>query len=392
MPNLLTPHLLMTIHKFYSEGLMRLLIVNFCKAMFRPKLIGADRMPKGPCFFYGNHANDMDPFFLNTFTPFGDGTAGVMTMEQFRTPLKAHLMQSADLIGTRKHLPEPNLIRFIMQKIKENRRFCIYPEGGRRWDGRPIDDWIESTAKVFVKLGVPVYPIITHGSYVGWPRWAAYPRPARIEVEVLDPILFDRKTPLPEALALLKSKIDFDENVVHERIRPKRAYKPAQGIDKLLYRDPDTGENNGLYTPDGTIVQNRTGTLRYTMHPDSRLMDADGALLTTAEVYDQIRDLDLVRGKDGAYISNTVDVFEEVEFPNLEPKGSATTQFFDDHIRVKGNQIDVHVPLEDIRYASIEKNYKWQLYLPDRMLQLQFTHGGSVLQWDDTLKRLRATS
>ncbi|MEM6647329.1 MAG: lysophospholipid acyltransferase family protein [Bacteroidota bacterium] len=380
----------MTIHKFYSEGLVRMLVVNFSRFMFRPKLIGQPSMPEGPCFFYGNHANDMDPFILNAFTPFGDGTAGVMTMEQFRSPLRGHLMRSMDLVGTRKHLPEPNLIRFIMQMIKDDRRFCIYPEGGRRWDGRPIDDWIDSTAKVFVKMGVPVYPVATRGSYVGWPRWAAYPRPARIELEVLDPIQFERKTPMDEALALLKSKIDFDENVVPERIRPKRAYKPAQGIDKLLYRDPDTGENGGLFTTDGTAVQNRTGTLRYTMQPDSRLLDAHGELHTTAALYDRVRALDLIPDNDGAYITNTVDVFEEIDFPNLEPKGTAQAQFFADHLIVRGDQIDVAIALEDIRYASVEKNYKWQLYLSDRMLQVQFTHGGSVLQWDDTLKRVLA--
>ena len=70
------------------------------------------------------------------------------------------------------------------------------------------------------------------------------------------------KTPIDEVLAKLKAPIDFDENIVDDDIKPKWAYKPAAGIHRLLYRDPSTGENGGIYTPDGTMVVNKAGDIQ----------------------------------------------------------------------------------------------------------------------------------
>ena len=55
-------------------------------------------------------------------------------------------MTEIGLIPTRKHVPEPHLIRKIYKKVENKEAIVIYPEGGRRWDGRPLP-WIESTAK-----------------------------------------------------------------------------------------------------------------------------------------------------------------------------------------------------------------------------------------------------
>lgn len=376
-----------------SEALLRATVLSFVRLTYRPKLL-TDPLPEGPCFYYGNHANNMDPFFMSCFLEFGKATAGVMTMEQFRSPITRFVFRNIDLMGTRKHQPEPKLIRFIMQHLKDGRRFCIYPEGGRRWDGRPIDDWISSTAKLFVKMGVPIYPIITHGSYIGWPRWAKYPRPAHVEVEARPALTFDRKTPLDDALRRLKAEIDFDENIVPDHIKPKWAYRPADGIDKLLYRDPETGENGGISTPDGTYVVNEAGSLRLKMQPDSTMLDEkSGRVYTSGELYDRIKALPLQADAAGAYVTNHAEVHEEANNGiDLMPRGHAVATLYDDAIRLIGSGIEETIPLEAIRYINIERNFKLQVTTEQRMLQLSLTLGGSVLQWEDYVKRLKATA
>ncbi len=362
----------------------------FVRALWRPVLLNPEAMPaSGPCFFYGNHSNMLDPFILNQFTRWGDATAGVVTQERMRKGLVAWCFKGMGLLPTQKRIAEPHLIRGIYRLLDEGRPVVIYPEGGQRWDGRPMP-WIEATAKLFIKSGVPIYPVRTHGSYLGWPRWASYPRPARLAVEIMPPLTFERRTPLDEALALLKAPIAaHDDAVAPETTRPRRAYRPADGIHRLLYRDPDTGHNGGLTTTDGTHVVNHTGTRQFKMLPDSTLLDEHtGETLLTGDLYATIRQLPLDKDADGAFVRNRVALHTETTFPNLIPNGIVEAALHDDAVRLIGPGLRLTLPLDTLQYADIERNYKLQLRLPDEMVQLSFTQGGSALQWLDTLHRL----
>ena len=373
-----------------SESLIRVVLTPFVQAMWRPVLLNPEAMPaSGPCFFYGNHSNMLDPFILNQFTRWGQATAGVVTQERMRKGLVARCFKGMGLLPTQKRITEPHLIRSIYRLLDEGRPVVIYPEGGQRWDGRPMP-WIEATAKLFIKSGVPVYPVQTHGSYLGWPRWASFPRPARIQIEIMPPMTFERRTPLGEALARLKAPIAaHDDAVAPEATQPRRAYRPAAGIHRLLYRDPDTGENGGLTTPDGTYVISRNNTRRLKMQPDSTLLDEHtGEMHRTGDLYAQIRSLPLEKDADGAFVRNRVALHTETTFPDLIPHGIVEAAFYDDAIRLIGSGIRRTLLLDTLQYADIERNYKLQLRLADEMVQLSFTQGGSALHWLDTLHRL----
>lgn len=375
-----------------TEFAARAFVFPFFKLFWRPKLSdGSKRMPlQNPCFVYGNHSHNYDPFILNLFTDWGNGTTGILTQEYFRGKLSAAAMRDMRLIPTRKHLPEPHLIRKIFKKIENQERIVIYPEGGRRWDGRPLP-WIESTAKIFVKSGIPVFPISTLGSYVAWPRWAKYPRPARMRITCHEPFVFNRKDPFEEALAKLKAPINFDESIVPDELKPKWAYRPADGIHRLLYQDPETGANGGLYTPDGTYVVNQAGTLKYKMLPDSTLLnEKTGEVLTTGQMYDRVKALPLQKNSSGALVENEVVLHLEEQFPDLIPKGTVRAVLYEDAVHLKGDDVDVKVNMEDIIHAGIERSSKLQLFQKDRMFQLAFPfEGGSALHWQDVFYRLK---
>ena len=375
-----------------TEFIARSVVFPFFKLFWRPKLSdGSKLMPlTEPCFVYGNHSHNYDPFILNLFTEWGYGTTGILTQEYFRGKLSAAAMRDIRLIPTRKHLPEPHLIRKIFKKIENKERIVIYPEGGRRWDGRPLP-WIESTAKIFVKSGIPVFPISTLGSYIAWPRWAKYPRPARMRITCHKPFTFGRKTPFEEALAKLQAPINFDESIVPEELKPKWAYRPADGIHRLLYRDPDTGENGGIYTPDGTYVVNRAGTLRYKMLPDSTLLDEKTSeTFTTGQLYDRVKQVPLQKNTSGALIEDLVILHVEEQFPELAAKGTVKASLYEDAVHLKGPDVDWKVPMEDIIHAGIERSSKLQLFQKDRMLQLSFPFdSGSALHWQDVFYLLK---
>lgn len=374
----------------FSEWVLRHTILPFIRRVWRPVLVDTGFFPEGPCFVYGNHSHNLDPFILNLFTAWGNPTSGVMTLEYLRRGPVAHMFRGIGLLGTRKAVPEPFLIRRIYERLDAGRAVVIYPEGGRRWDGRPAP-WQAATAKIFARAGVPVYPVVTHGSYVGWPRWARWPRPARIQVECLPPFHFARGTSWQDVEKTLLAPIDIDENVVSDPIRPRRAFRPAAGIERLLYRDPATGENGALRSPDGVRVVNRAGTIRWTMRPDSTLLDEQtGDILLTGDLYRQIKSLPLEKDREGAFLQNEVRLHEEHEAPALVPRGRVRALLFEDTIRLYGNAIDVTLDLNTVRYVGIERSHKLQLTRDEGpMLQLSFVHGGSALQWQDTIQRLQ---
>ena len=375
-----------------TERVARIAVFPFFHLFWRPELVNEGKfLPfEGPCFVYGNHANNYDPFIMNMFTPWGAATTGVLTQEYFRGKWSGKAMRQISLIPTRKHVPEPHLIRKIYKKLENKEAIVIYPEGGRRWDGRPLS-WIESTAKIFIKCGVPVYPVTTEGSYVSWPRWAKYPRPAKLKVTGHAPLQFERKAPFDEALSALRKPMDFDETIVPEDIKPKWAYRPADGIHRLLYCDPYTGENHAFRTPDGTHVVNHAGTKRFKMLPDSLLLDLETTeIVNPSDLYAQIKSLPLPKNKNGSLIESEVILHIEHTFPELEPRGNAVATLYDDAVHIKGDGIDWTISLHDFIHMGVERSYKLQLFQKDRMLQLSFPFkGGSALQWQDTFLRLK---
>ncbi len=354
-------------------------------AMWRPTIVGRENMPEdGPCFVYGNHSMYLDPFVVNIF--FGmNPTAGIMAREFLRKGVKAWLLRNIGIVPVARN--DASVIRAIFRMIEAKRKITIYPEGGRRWDGRPLP-WIPSTVKLYRRTGLPVYCVIVHGSYLAWPRWATYPRPARLRLEFLPPTTVPKQESLEDATRRLQAPIDFDDGVADDAIKPKYAFRPAAGIHKLLYRDPVTGNSGEIYTPDGYQVKNREGSLNYTMLPDSTLRDeATGEIYTTGQLYERIRNLPPERDADGAYVSNTVDVKLSRTFPDFEDWGMHDARLFEDAIVLEGAERE-RWPLEEVQSAQIERNWKLQITYPEGILQLGFVEEGSALQWMDRLSAL----
>ncbi len=379
--------------KFSSIALFRTLLLSFVRVYWRPFLAqNSEKMPEGPCFIYGNHSNRWDPFVLNCFTPWIRPTAGVMTREFFRKPFLRWALGNLDLLPTRKRIAEPSLVRSVKALLDRGEKVVIYPEGGSRWAGQP-EPWVETTAKIFIRFGYPVYPVLMHGSYTSWPRWATYPRPGRIRVEILPAINFDDGVGLPEALKKLRAPIRMDENVVEDALRPAWAYKPADGIHKLLYRDPVTATYQGLLTHDGTTVTNREGSLKLKMLPDSRLLnERTGEIRTTGDLYEQIRAVPFEPDRDGAYLHDMAEVSEETEFPRLSRLGLMSVRLTRHGVLVGHGRDRTEIRLEDVQAADIERNFKLQLTLADKMVQLAFTHSGSALAWLNALTQLAGMS
>jgi 1-acyl-sn-glycerol-3-phosphate acyltransferase len=366
---------------------MRKTIIPTTKLIFQPRITGREHMPlTGPCFLYGNHSNFFDPFFLNvdlTLEP----TAGVMTRDQFHKTIPRIFMDSIGIVPTSKYVPEPGVIRQVIRMIDQKRMIVIFPEGGRRWDGRP-KPLIDATLKLFWRMGIPVHPVQLHGSHLAWPRWAKFPRRSSVEVRWLEPLSasdFDDYDTFAEAC---RQRIDFDEYSPPEGAWPQNGWKTASGLERLLYRCPNSGISGALYTYSGNRVASLASDFDMEVTTFSRLVDREGEEHSLIDIYDQMRGLDMAIDKDGTLLEeNGASFFTVDDKYNLVKLGKGYVELTKSAIRFRHGSESGAIPIDKIRVFSVEQAHKGSITYGNKTLQ--FKMKGSALQWKHYIDRLK---
>lgn len=369
---------------------MRNTIIPTTKYLFNPRITNIHNMPlTGPCFIYGNHSNYFDPFMINVGLT-QEPTAGVMTRDQFHKTLPRIFMDSIGIVPTSKYVPEPGIIRSVIKMIDQRRMIVIFPEGGRRWDGKP-KPLIETTLKLFWKMGIPVHPVQIHGSHLSWPRWADSYRRGSVELRFLDPLYASDFQDYDTFADHCRDLIGFDEYHPPEEAVPGICKKPAAGIHRLLYRCPETGADGAVFSPDGVHVFSRAAGYRYTMNAASRLADHTGNPTSLIGLYEKINRMPMVsvRYHDGVILekpgSHVYMVDKEHQLVDL---GRAFVELQQDRLLVLMGSERFDLPLDEIRYISVEQNHKITITTPNLTLQIDL-EGSSALQWQLYINRLK---
>lgn len=375
----------------YSDkafAFLRNTLIPATRKLFKPRITNPQYMPlTGPCFIYGNHSNYFDPFMINVSMS-AEPTAGVMTRDQFHKTLPRIFMDGIGIVPTSKYVPEPGIVRSVIRMIDQNRMIVIFPEGGRRWDGKP-KSLIETTLKLFWKMGIPVHPVQIHGSYLTWPRWADNYRKGSVEVRFLKPLHASDFGSYDEFSQACIERINFEEYSPPAEAIPTSCAKPAAGIERFLYRCPDTGVSGSVFTPDGVRVYSRNSGMNYRMDVASRLIDSSGHEVSLIELFDQI---------------NRMPMQTEREDVLLEKAGSFLSRLDEDqklvyvdrcHAALKKEGIYLHwgsehifIPIQDIRALSVEQNHKLTVNTVEQTLQFNL-EGCSALQWQIYINRLK---
>lgn len=374
-----------------TSKILHHILVGGSRVFFNMRVTGRENMPKpGACFIYANHSNYCDPFFLNAL--FSDEpTAGVMTREQFHNFVSAVAMDSAGIVPTLKYVPEPHVIRAVMKMVDQKRRIVIFPEGGRRWDGRP-KGLIESTLKLFWKMNVPVHPVQLHGSFLSWPRWANYPRLNSTEVRWLKPLHASDFSDFDTFAEACRTAIRFEEYNPPAETLPFAAYKPAAGIERFLYRCPVTGVLGAVYSPDGHQVRSRTAPeFKFNLNRHSRLVDDSGTETSLLDVFDQLNTLPMEADKNSGVLLEAHDrrLYTLDKKLNLITLPHGHMRLTDQHVIWTAEGETHHVPVPDIKYMSIEQNHKLSLYpASGGTIQIDLD-GGSALAWQIYIRRLQ---
>jgi 1-acyl-sn-glycerol-3-phosphate acyltransferase len=378
----------------YSEKtfvFMRNTIIPTTRYLFNPRITNRHNMPlTGPCFIYGNHSNYFDPFILNMGMVV-EPTAGVMTRDQFHKTLPRIFMDSIGIVPTSKYVPEPGIIRSVIKMIEQKRMIVIFPEGGRRWDGKP-KPLIETTLKLFWKMGIPTHPVQIHGSHLHWPRWADKYRRGSVEMRFMDPVYASDFDDYDTFAEHCREMINFDEYHPPEDAFPNSCSKPAAGIQRFLYRCPDTGINGAIYSPDGVHVYSRESAFRYKMNVNSRLIGSNGQVLSIIDLHEKINSMPMVFEQPHKNVvlektgSQIYMVDPEHQLVKLD---RAHVELFPERLLISMGSETFDISMEEIRYLSVEQNHKLTVTSSDLTLQVDLK-GKSALQWQKYITRLKA--
>jgi hypothetical protein len=315
-------------------------------------------------------------------------TAGVMTRDQFHKTIPRIFMDSIGIVPTSKYVPEPGIIRDVIRMIDQKRMIVIFPEGGRRWDGRP-KPIIETTMKLFWKMNIPVHPVQLHGSYLGWPRWAKRPRRSVIEARWLDPLHASDYDDYDTFAKACLEKIDFEEYNPPSETFPFTSWGPAKGIERLLYRCPESGVTGAVYTPSGDRVCSHTATFDYKMNNASRLIDRDGKTHSIIDLYDNINRMEMVMNDEKVLLEVNGSQFYTIgKDHQLIELQRGIVQLTLDGVKYSYGSSRGIIPLDRINYISVEQAHKLSITNSDRTLQFTLNRS-SALQWQHYLRRLQ---
>jgi long-chain acyl-CoA synthetase len=189
------------------------------KTLFSMEVKGLENLPGAPFIIAANHRSNMDGFIVGTAIP--SSVFRKMYFQGFQTYFSGWWLPS--LFGRLAHAipidPETFLsraFRISSYVLKNNRILCIFPEGGRSFDGE-IMEFKKGIGILAMKQNVPVVPALIEGTFEALPRGSFWPKFRKVK------ITFGRPFHLSELdLSRKPEKIDeyqFFANVVREKVR-----------------------------------------------------------------------------------------------------------------------------------------------------------------------------
>ncbi|UCD36884.1 MAG: 1-acyl-sn-glycerol-3-phosphate acyltransferase [Fidelibacterota bacterium] len=373
---------------------MRLVFIPLIRILHRPVLIGREHMPSsGPCFIIANHCGTYDSFFINYFIK-REAVAGIMTDEFLREGFMAYLFKQLGVVATRKFQTQTTPVRDLIRLVRDKRMIVLMPEGESNWDGATLPT-VASTGKLFRAMKVPVHPVIIHNGYLAYPRWANWPRTAKIHVEFLPPFTCTPDMTDEEVATRVDEAIRWDAVFDDEPFRPRwvASFRPAKRITRLIFRCPNCGAAEGLEEIRGRFLNCRSCGERWRVRGDATLTNTrTGERRTATEIFRQICEMArplLDFGEQGKGLIHTADipVYKEVEYPHQELLGRFDCILREDRIDLlpKNSQEVITIMLTELHSLSNELKVKCQLRTAEDMYQLHFERG-SPLQWQIYLK------
>jgi long-chain acyl-CoA synthetase len=154
------------------------------KILFRLKAEGVRHIPEeGPFVITPNHASYLDGFIIAVSVPFRTfRKLYFLGLKQFFTGgVKSWFARLSHVIPIDSETYLHKALQMSAYVLKSRRSLCIFPEGGRSFDGS-VMPFKKGIGVLALELGVPVVPASISGSFDALPRGSMLVRPVPIRV------------------------------------------------------------------------------------------------------------------------------------------------------------------------------------------------------------------
>ena len=174
----------------YMDFMMRIVfaVLNFF-AGAKVSYIGFEKIPKDvPVLYVANHESFFDVLLTLTKLP---GKICFVAKKNFqKVPIFAQALELYNVLFIDRDDIKQGLKTILqaIENVKSGMSVFIFPEGTRSRDGR-MNEFKEGSMKIAVKSGCPIVPIAISGSAQVWEHHFPKLEPAKVTVEILDPII-----------------------------------------------------------------------------------------------------------------------------------------------------------------------------------------------------------
>ncbi len=155
------------------------------RVLFRIEVRGIENIPTPPFIIVSNHVSYLDGFVIFSILPFRISMNLYFhgLRRYFPSVLLSELMNVIRISSEGEYL---NAMKISSEIINMGYSLCIFPEGGRSFDGR-LRELKPGFALIALKHGIPVVPIFITGTFRALPRGRFIPRLTRIKAFIMKP-------------------------------------------------------------------------------------------------------------------------------------------------------------------------------------------------------------
>ena len=152
----------------------------FCFLFFRVSLYGKGNVPdKGAFMLISNHQSYLDPLFCGVYIKRELNFMARDTL--FANRFFGWLISSVGTIPVVRGQADLSAVKKIIERLKEGRGVCLFPEGTRTNDGR-ISSFKGGFGLLSRRGGAAIVPVVIDGAFECWPRHKKIFSPGRIAV------------------------------------------------------------------------------------------------------------------------------------------------------------------------------------------------------------------
>ncbi len=165
---------------------VRAIVMAFCVPVFRVKIVGADRLPKGGAYIVApTHRSLTDVPFTSFIT-----TRRIRFLakeELLAHPLGRWFFGNLGAVPVARGTADRGALRVLEGVLRDGDPVALFPEG-TRVEGSAVAPLYDGAAYLAVKLGVPIVPVGVGGTEHILPKGRSLPKVHKVVVVVGEPI------------------------------------------------------------------------------------------------------------------------------------------------------------------------------------------------------------